>query len=174
MTDSLQLQYRADQVATSAWIAPNAAVFGDVTLGREAIVLFSATIRGDAEKIALGDACNVQDGAVLHADPGFPCLLGDRVSVGHRAIVHGAVVEDDVLIGMGAIVLNGAKIGAGSLIAAGAIITERTVIEPGSVVMGVPGKVVRQTTDQDMERIRHAAEHYRLAARQYRESFEPR
>ncbi|UUO08777.1 gamma carbonic anhydrase family protein [Blastopirellula sp. J2-11] len=172
MEKRLQLEFHEHLIAPTAWIAPTATVLGDVTLGAESIVLFSAVVRGDTEQIRIGAACNVQDGAVLHADPGSPCLLGNRVSVGHRAIVHGAIVEDDVLIGMGAIVLNNAKIGAGSLVAAGALITENCEIPPRSVVMGVPGKVVRQTTDEDLARIRHAAEHYRLASQEYLEAYE--
>ncbi|PQO44674.1 gamma carbonic anhydrase family protein [Blastopirellula marina] len=172
MTRRLEITFHSHLVSATAWIAPTATVIGDVGLGAESIVLYSAVVRGDSEQIRIGAACNVQDGAVLHADPGFPCLIADRVSVGHRAIVHGAVVEEDVLIGMGAIVLNGAKIGAGSLIAAGALITENAVIPPRSVVMGVPGKVVRQTTDEDLARIRHASEHYRQATAQYLEAYE--
>ncbi|TWT31459.1 gamma carbonic anhydrase family protein [Blastopirellula retiformator] len=172
MTRRLDLAFHDHLVAATSWIAPTATVIGNVTLGEESIVLYSAVVRGDNERIEIGASCNVQDGAVLHADPGFPCVLADRVSVGHRAIVHGAMVEEDVLIGMGAILLNGAKIGAASLIAAGALVTENTVIPPRSVVMGVPGKVVRQTTEEDLARIRHAAEHYRLAVAQYLEAYE--
>lgn len=172
MSRRLEITFHEHQVSATAWIAPTATVIGDVAIGAESIVLYSAVVRGDSEQIQIGAACNVQDGAVLHADPGFPCRLADRVSVGHRAVVHGAIVEADVLIGMGAIILNGAKIGAGSLIAAGALITENAVIPPRSVVMGVPGKVVRQTTDEDLARIRHAAEHYRQATAQYLETYE--
>src|SRR5205814_6067615 len=107
--------------------------------------------RGDAEAIRIGRETNVQDLTMLHADPGFPCVLGDRVTVGHSAIVHGAVVEDDVLIGMGAVVMNGALIGTGSLVAVRALVLEGVQIPSGSVVMGLPAKVVREVTDRDRE-----------------------
>ncbi|MFM9068893.1 MAG: gamma carbonic anhydrase family protein [Planctomycetota bacterium] len=160
--------FRPEQVADSALILPTAVVVGDVTLGEESSVWFGAVIRGDTESIRVGVGSNVQDLALLHADPGFPCLLGARVTVGHGAIVHGAVVEDDCLIGMRAVILNGARIGAGSLIAAGALIPEGVVIPPGSLVMGVPGKVVRSVTEAQRVQIQHGAEHYIEAARAYR------
>jgi carbonic anhydrase/acetyltransferase-like protein (isoleucine patch superfamily) len=143
-------------------------VLGDVTIGPESSVWFNAVARGDAEAIRIGQQTNVQDLALLHADPGFPCVLGDRVTVGHCAIVHGATVEDDVLIGMGAIVMNGARIGAGSLVAMRALVLEGMQVPPGAVVMGAPGKVVRQVTQRDRERITHAAQHYVAAGREYK------
>ena len=136
-------------------------VIGRVRLGEHCIVLPTAVIRGDTEEIQIGEGSNIQDGCILHADPDFPCRIGTRCSLGHRAVVHGATVEDDCLIGIGEIVLNGSVIGAGSLIAAGTLIPEGKRIPPGSVVMGVPGKVIRQTTDADLARIHHAASHYR-------------
>lgn len=138
---------------------------GDVTIGECSSVWYGAILRGDTEAIRVGRRTNVQDGCILHADPGFPCILGDGVTLGHGAIVHGATVEDDVLVGMGAVVQNGAKIGRGSLIAVGAVVTEGMQVPPGSVVMGLPGRVRREATDQDCERIRYAAEHYVEAAR---------
>ena len=153
----------------TAFIAAGAVVLGNVTIGAESSVWYNAVIRGDCAAIRIGRQTNVQDLCLLHADPGMPCVLGDRVTLGHGAIVHGATVEDDVLIGMGAIVMNGAKIGAGSLVAVRALVLEGVEIPPGSVVMGSPGKVVRQVTDHDRELIRHAAEHYVAAARQFRE-----
>ncbi|MCO6457272.1 MAG: gamma carbonic anhydrase family protein [Pirellulaceae bacterium] len=151
---------RDDQIDGRAWIAPNATVVGDVTIGAESSVWYGAVVRGDSEQVRIGCQTNVQDLCVLHADPGFPCLLGDRVSLGHAAIVHGAIVEDDVLIGMKAVVMNGARIGKGSLVAVGAVVTEGTVIPPGSLVLGVPGKVLREVREQDRQRIQRAAEHY--------------
>jgi carbonic anhydrase/acetyltransferase-like protein (isoleucine patch superfamily) len=163
----MQTAFRPELVAASAYLAPGAVVRGDVTVGEESSVWFGAVIRGDAEAVRIGRQTNVQDLAVLHADPGLPCVLGDRVTVGHAAIVHGAIVEDDVMVGIRAVILNGARIGAGSLIAAGAVVPEGMVVPAGSVVMGVPGKVRRQSDERDLERIRHAAEHYVLAAREY-------
>jgi carbonic anhydrase/acetyltransferase-like protein (isoleucine patch superfamily) len=164
----LKIAFRPEQCHASAFIAPGAILLGDVTLGENVSVWFNAVVRGDAEAIRIGRETNVQDGCILHADPGFPCLLGERVTLGHGAIVHGAVVEDDVMIGMRAVVMNGAVIGRGSLVAVGAVVLEGTIIPPGSVVMGVPGKVKRQATDDDLALIRHAAAHYVEAARQYR------
>ena len=116
-------------------------------------------LRGD-EEIVIGEDTNVQDLSMMHADPGFPAVLEDRVTVGHRAIVHGATVEDDVLVGMGAILLNGARIGSGSVIAAGAVVTPGTEIPENSLVVGLPAKVVREVRDSDRQMIRHASESY--------------
>ncbi len=149
-----------------AFVHPLAFVCGDVTLHDGASVWPFAVLRGDNERIVVGEGSNVQDGAVLHADPGLPCVLGARVTVGHRAVVHGATVEDDVLVGMGAVVLNGAVLGTGSLVAAGAVVREGMVVPPGSLVAGVPARLVRATTDDERARIRRTAEAYlRLQAR---------
>ncbi len=165
MSDSIQ--FHADQVGSDVFIAPNATVLGDVTIGDESSVWFGAVIRGDAEAIRIGAQTNIQDLSVLHADEGFPCILGDRVTVGHSAIVHGAKVADDVLIGMRSVVMNGAKIGSGSIVAVGAIVTEGTEIPPNSIVIGVPGKVRRQAEERDAKRICHAALHYVENAKRY-------
>jgi len=161
------VQFHNELVDPSAFLAPGCVVLGKVTIGAEASIWYHAVIRGDTEVIRIGRQTNVQDLCMLHADLGFPCTLGDRVTVGHSAIVHGATVEDDVLIGMRAVVMNGAIIGAGSIIGVGAIVTEGVHIPPGSVVLGAPGKVKRQTLDRDLRYIRHAAEHYVAASRQY-------
>ena len=168
--DASQTRFRPELVDPTAWLAPTAVVLGDVTIGAESTVWYHAVIRGDTDAIRIGRQTNVQDGCVLHADPGVPCTLGDRVTVGHAAIVHGATVGDDCLIGMKAVVMNGARIGRGSLVAVGAIVTEGTDVPPGSLVMGQPAKVKRQVTEQDLARIRHAAEHYVQAGRVYREA----
>ena len=160
--------FRNELVDPSAFIAPGAVVLGDVTIGAESSVWFNAVIRGDTDAIRIGRQTNIQDLCVLHADAGFPCIIGDRVTVGHSAIVHGAIVEDDVMIGMRAVVMNGAKIGAGSLVAVGAIVLEGMEVPPGSVVMGAPARIKRQLEPRDQERIRHAAEHYVQAAKAYR------
>jgi carbonic anhydrase/acetyltransferase-like protein (isoleucine patch superfamily) len=164
----MNVNHRPELIDSSAFVAPGAVIIGDVTIGAESSVWFGAVIRGDTEALRIGRQTNVQDGCVLHADEGFPCTLGDRVTLGHGAIVHGATVEDDCLIGMRAVVMNGAKIGKGSIVAVGSIVTEGSEIPPGSVAIGQPAKVKRATTDRDRERIRHAAKHYVAAANEYR------
>ena len=129
----IQTQFRPELVADTVFIAPGATVLGDVSIEAESIVLFGAVIRGDTEAIRIGKQTNIQDLCVLHADPGVPCVLGDRVTIGHSAIVHGATIEDDVMIGMRAVILNGAEIGQGSIVAAGAVVTAGTTVPPGSV-----------------------------------------
>jgi len=137
------------KIDEEAFVAPTATVIGDVTLGAGASVWYGAVLRGDVESIAVGADSNIQDGCVLHADPGFPVSVGERVSVGHNAVVHGATVEDDCLVGMGATVLNGAVIGAGSLVAAQALVPQGMVVPPGSLVAGVPAKVRRELTPEE-------------------------
>lgn len=165
---TLQTEFRPDHVAASAYIAPGATVLGDVTIGEESSIWFGAVIRGDCEAIRIGKRTNIQDLCVLHADPGYPCTLGDNVTVGHGAIVHGAIIEDDVLIGMKAVVMNGAKIGRGSIVAAGAIVMGGMEVPPGSIVMGQPAKVKGAAEDRHLALIRHAAEHYVQGARSYK------
>ncbi|MEU6245553.1 gamma carbonic anhydrase family protein [Streptomyces sp. NPDC047024] len=139
------------KIDPDAFVAPMASVIGDVTLGAGASVWYGAVVRGDAERIAVGADANVQDNVTLHADPGFPLTVGERVSIGHNAVVHGATVEDDCLIGMGATVLNGAVIGAGSLVAAQALVPQGMVVPPGSLVAGVPAKVKRALSEEERE-----------------------
>ncbi len=140
-------------VAASAWIHAAATVVGDVTLSEDVSVWPGAVIRGDRDSISIGAETNVQDGAVLHCDPGLPLRIGARVTIGHRAVVHGCSIEDGALIGIGAIVLNGATVGAGALIAAGAVVGEGQVIPPGSLAVGVPAKVLRPLSDEQKERV---------------------
>ena len=161
-------RFMPEFVANSVFIAPGAVIVGDVSIGENSSVWFQAVLRGDTESIRIGCGSNVQDGCVLHADAGFPCVLGDRVTLGHGAIVHGAQIDDDVMIGMRAVVMNGAKVGAGSLVAVGAVVTEGTEIPPGSVVMGVPAKVKRAAGPHEQQIIQHAADHYVHAAKDYR------
>lgn len=161
-------QFQPELVAKDAWIAPTATVVGHVELGRQVSVWFGAVIRGDVEPVRIGAGSNVQDLCCLHADPGLPCTLGERVTVGHGAIVHGAHIEDEVLIGMGAIILNGARIGKHSIVGAGAVVTEGKQIPPRSLVLGTPGKVVRELTNEDVQKILKGAQHYIDAAEQYR------
>ncbi|MFF4548805.1 gamma carbonic anhydrase family protein [Streptomyces sp. NPDC001435] len=139
------------EIDPEAFVAPTACVIGDVVLDRGASVWYGAVVRGDTERITVGASANVQDNVTLHADPGFPVTVGERVSIGHNAVVHGATVGDDCLIGMGATVLNGAVIGAGSLVAAQALVPQGMVVPPGSLVAGVPAKVKRELTAEERE-----------------------
>jgi carbonic anhydrase/acetyltransferase-like protein (isoleucine patch superfamily) len=155
-----QLQFGAPKIDEEAFVAPTAVVVGAVTLQARASVWYGVVVRADEEVIVIGPDTNVQDGCTLHCDPGYPLLVGRGVTIGHRVVLHGARVDDDVLVGMGSIVMNGAHIGSGSIVAAGAVVTPNTTVPPGSVVAGVPAQVVRQATDEDLEHIRHNAESY--------------
>lgn len=154
-----RLNGHAPVIGPGAFVHDAAEVIGRVRLGERASVWPRAVIRGDTEDIEVGDETNVQDGAVLHADPGMPCRVGSRVTVGHLACVHGCTVEDEVLIGIGAVVLNRARVGQGSLIAARALVTEGMVVPPGSLVVGVPG-VIKPLRPELRERIRRTAANY--------------
>ena len=167
--DGLSVEHRPDLIDASAFVAPGAVVRGEVHLRAGSSVWFGAVIRGDVTAIRVGRRSNVQDLAVLHADPGYPCTIGDRVTIGHGAIVHGATVQDDALIGIRAVVLNGAVVGSGSIVAAGAVVTEGAEIPPNSLAVGVPAKVIRELSGEDRERLRRGAEHYVHAAAAYAE-----
>jgi carbonic anhydrase/acetyltransferase-like protein (isoleucine patch superfamily) len=143
-----------------SFIHPLAFVCGDVSFKSRASVWPFVVIRGDTERIEVGEDSNVQDGTVVHADHGFPTIIGDRVGIGHRAIIHGAIIEPDSLVGMGAILLNGVRVGSGSIIAAGAVCREGMQIPRNSMVMGVPGRIVRETTEVERERIRATVDSY--------------
>lgn len=160
-----------EQIHASAFVAPGAVVVGNVTVGAEASLWFGVVVRGDTEAVVIGPQSNLQDGCILHADAGQPCTLGARVSLGHGAIVHAARVDDDVLIGMGATVLNGAHIGSGSVIAAGSVVPPGMIVPPQSMVMGLPGKVVRQATQHDIDLVRVTAQHYVEYGRLYRQVY---
>jgi carbonic anhydrase/acetyltransferase-like protein (isoleucine patch superfamily) len=153
---------------STAYIHPAAHVIGDVTLGARASVWPTAVIRGDTAPIVVGDDSNVQDGVVLHVDRGVPCTIGNRVAIGHRAVVHGATVHDDCLIGIGAIVLNRVVVGSGSIVGAGAVCTERMVIPPNSLVVGVPARVIRETTAEERERIARTVASYLVLQEEHR------
>ncbi|HWE38237.1 MAG TPA: gamma carbonic anhydrase family protein [Isosphaeraceae bacterium] len=152
----------------SAFIARGAVVLGDVHLGRDASVWYNAVVRGDAERIDIGDETNLQDLSMVHADPGVPCVVGRRVTVGHRAILHGCTVEDDCMIGMGAILLNGVRVGTGSVVGAGALLVEGMQVPPGMLVLGVPGKVVRPVVEAMRARNDLAWRHYVVEAKKHR------
>jgi carbonic anhydrase/acetyltransferase-like protein (isoleucine patch superfamily) len=155
-----ELEFGAPRIDDEAFVAPTAVVVGAVTMGPRSSIWYGAVARADGETIEIGEGCNVQDGCTLHSDPGFPLVLGRGVTVGHRVVLHGAHIDDDVLVGMGSIVMNGARIGSGSIVAAGAVVTQGTQVPPGSVVAGVPAKVVRAATDDDLLHIRGNAASY--------------
>jgi carbonic anhydrase/acetyltransferase-like protein (isoleucine patch superfamily) len=150
-----------------AMIADNATVVGDVRLGRDVGIWFGVTMRGDDSWIEIGDETNVQDNTCVHVDIGAPLRIGRGVTIGHGVIVHGVEIGDYALIGMGSIVLGGARIGAYSLVGAGALIVENAVIPEGSVVLGMPGRIVRRVTDEEREAMRWRARHYVQRARSY-------
>jgi carbonic anhydrase/acetyltransferase-like protein (isoleucine patch superfamily) len=155
-------------IPASAYVDVSAQVIGDVVLGEHTSIWMNAVVRGDVHSIRIGAGSNIQDCAVLHGMRDlYPVFIGDGCTIGHNATVHGCVLEDDVLIGMGAIVLNGARIGAGSIIAAGALIPEGTHIPPRSLVTGLPGKIRRLTTDDDLALIRKYASNYLDYTRTY-------
>ncbi len=152
--------YRPHQVHPTVWLAPSAIVVGDVTLDEEVGVWFNASLRGDMEAILVGARTNIQEGAIFHADPGFPVLVGSDVTIGHGAVVHGARIGNQTVIGMRAVLLNGAVIGANSLVGAGALITEGKVFPDGVLIVGVPAKVVRDLTPEEIAKNRRAADIY--------------
>jgi carbonic anhydrase/acetyltransferase-like protein (isoleucine patch superfamily) len=143
-----------------AWVAPGAVIVGNVTLGRAASVWYGSVLRADDAEIVVGAECNIQDLCCLHVDPGEPAVLEERVSLGHRAIVHGAHVEAGALIGIGAVVLGRARIGAGTLIAAGTVVLPGVSLPAGVLVAGVPGRIVRELTDADRQSFADTAAHY--------------
>lgn len=156
------------QVSEQAWVAPTAALIGDVGVADGASVWFGAVARGDGDAIRLGARSNLQDNAVIHADPGFPATIGEDVSIGHGAIVHGCTIGDRVLVGMGATVMNGAVVGSDTLIGAGTLISEGVQIPPRSLVVGVPGKVRRELTDDEVAAVANNARTYVERADDYR------
>ena len=142
------------------WIAPNASVIGDVVIKKNASVWFGAVLRGDTETLILGEGSNVQDNSVLHADPGFPLVVGADVTIGHMAMIHGATIGDGSLIGIGAILLNGAQIGRNCIIGAGALVTEGKVIPDDSLALGSPARVVRRITEAERAMLAGSARRY--------------
>ncbi len=155
------------------WVAPGAHVIGDVILGSATSVWFGSTLRGDNEVIHIGAGTNVQENTVMHTDMGFPLVIGKGCTIGHKAMLHGCILGDNTLIGMGATILNGAKIGHNCLIGAGALITEGKEIPDGSLVMGVPGKVVRALDEAAINGLRGSARHYQERMRKFRNGLNP-
>jgi carbonic anhydrase/acetyltransferase-like protein (isoleucine patch superfamily) len=158
---------RLETTDDSYYVAPGAHVIGSVRLGREASVWFSAVLRGDNDWLIIGDGSNVQDGAVIHTDPGFPVNVGRNVTIGHLAFLHGCTVGDDSMIANGAMVLDRARIGRNCIVAAGALVPPGKEIPDGSVVMGAPGSVVRQVSEKDLAMIAHAGASYRRRSKEY-------
>jgi carbonic anhydrase/acetyltransferase-like protein (isoleucine patch superfamily) len=158
------------QVAESTWVAPGAYVIGDVHLGEESSVWYGAVLRGDTEPIRIGARSNVQDGCILHADPGYPAVVGEGCVIGHNAVVHGCEIGDHCLVGMGATVLNGAKIGDGSIVAAGAVIPEGREFPPRSLIVGIPAKRVGEVTGEQAADIERGASEYIARAAAHRVS----
>jgi carbonic anhydrase/acetyltransferase-like protein (isoleucine patch superfamily) len=156
-----ELPFGAPKIDDDAFVAPTAVVVGAVTMGPRASLWYGAVARADQETIEIGEGSNVQDGCTLHSDAGFPLVVGRHVTVGHRVVLHGARIDDEVLVGMGSVVMNGAHIGSGSIVAAGAVVTQGKEFPPRSVIAGIPAKVVREATDDDLLHIRgNAAAYY--------------
>lgn len=161
-------------IAASAWVAPNATIIGDARLEEDSSVFYGAVVRADMAEVRLGVGSNLQDNVVVHTDFGYPSLIGNGVSVGHLAVIHGCTIADNVLIGMGAKVLNGAQIGTGSLVAAGTVVLEGTIIPPRSLVAGVPGKVRRELSDAEVDKVIINAQHYLDLSTSHRRLTDPR
>jgi carbonic anhydrase/acetyltransferase-like protein (isoleucine patch superfamily) len=163
-----QLGEHAPDIAPSAYITDSANVVGRVTIKANSSVWFQVTVRGDNEDISIGENCNLQEGAVLHADPGFPLTLGDNVSVGHQAMIHGCTVGEGSLIGIQAVILNGAKIGKNCLVGAGALVTEGKEYPDNSLILGTPAKVVRTLSEGDIANLRRIADSYVTRSREFK------
>ncbi|MEG1476024.1 MAG: gamma carbonic anhydrase family protein, partial [Longicatena sp.] len=165
------MKYRDKEpkIDESCFVAHNATIIGDVTLQKDASVFFGTIVRGDKNNISIGEGSNIQDNCTLHSDPGHHLVIGKHVTVGHSAILHGAFIDDEVLIGMGAIVLNGAHIGKHSIIGAGALISENQEVPENSLVVGVPGRIIKTTTQEQRNEILENAVHYAALAKEYKE-----
>lgn len=162
-----QLDDFTPDVADSAWVADSAEVIGRVTLGDNVSIWFNAVLRGDSDTLTIGAGSNIQDGSVLHADHGFPLVLGENVTVGHQVMLHGCTVGDESLIGIGAVVLNGARIGRNCVVGAGALVTEGKSFPDGSLIVGAPAKVVRELSEAQIAGLKAGAAHYVNNGRRY-------
>lgn len=165
-----RLDERKPRVAADSYVAPGAVVIGDVELGPQTSIWFGAVLRGDVERITLARGVNVQDGSVLHTDPGAPMLLEEMVTIGHQVMLHGCRIGQNSLVGIGAVVLNHAVIGANSLVGAGALVTERKTFPEGVLILGSPARVARDLTDEEIARLPKTAERYIARAELYRDA----
>lgn len=163
--------FEPDKVHPSAWIASGAVVVGDVQIQAQASIWFNAVLRGDTEALVIGARSNIQDLCMIHADPGFPVRIGEDVTVGHRAIVHGATVGRHSLVGMGAILLNGVVVGEDCIIGAGALLTQGKVFPERSLILGSPARVVRELNEEDLAMITHSAQTYVQRAQSYQSDY---
>jgi len=164
----LDIDHHPEFIDDTAFVAPNATIVGRVKVEAEASVWFGCVLRGDNDPIVVGPRSNVQDLSMIHTDEGVPCTVGAGVTVGHRVVLHGATIGDGALIGIGAIVLNGARVGEQAVVGAGAVVTEGQEIPPRHLALGVPAKVVRELTDEELTRLKHAADHYVERAKAFR------
>jgi len=162
------LEKNVPEISADSWVAPNAIIIGKVKLEKNSSIWFNAVLRGDIEKIVIGENSNIQDGSVLHTDPGYPLTVGKGVTVGHMVMLHGCEISDDTLIGIGSTILNKAKIGKNCIIGANTLVTENKVIPDNSLVLGSPGKVVRKVTDEEIKVIRENAKHYVKNSKRYK------
>ncbi len=171
MSTILSYDGNSPEIPDSVFVADGARIIGRVCVGERSSIWFNAVLRGDNDRIVVGRETNVQDGAILHVDGGFPCIVGDRVTVGHRAVLHGCTVADGVVVGMGAIILNGAKVGREAFVAAGALVKEGQEIPERALAVGIPAKIVRTFNDDDeiLRRMREGTEDYVLQGETYRD-----
>ena len=162
------LEKNVPKVDNDAWVAPNATIIGKVKLEKNSSIWFNAVLRGDIELITIGENSNIQDGSVLHTDPGYPLTVGKGVTVGHMVMLHGCQISDDTLIGIGSIILNNAKIGKNCIVGANTLITENKIIPDNSLVVGSPGKVLRKVTDKEIRAILENGKHYVDTSKKYK------
>jgi len=162
------LEKNVPEINADSWVAPNAIIIGKVKLEKNSSIWFNAILRGDIEKIVIGENSNIQDGSVLHTDPGCPLSVGKGVTVGHMVMLHGCEISDDSLIGIGSTILNKAKIGKNCIIGANTLVTENKTIPDNSLVLGSPGKVIRKVTDDEIKVIRENAKHYVKNSKRYK------
>ena len=162
------LKKNVPEISADSWVAPNAIIIGKVKLEKNSSIWFNAVLRGDIEKIVIGENSNIQDGSVLHTDPGYPLTVGKGVTVGHMVMLHGCEISDDTLIGIGSTILNKAKIGKNCIIGANTLVTENKVIPDNSLVLGSPGKVIRKVTDDEIKVICENAKHYVKNSKRYK------
>jgi len=162
------LEKNVPEISSDSWVAPNAIIIGKVKLEKNSSIWFNAVLRGDIEKIVIGENSNIQDGSVLHTDPGCPLTVGKGVTVGHMVMLHGCEISDDALIGIGSTILNKAKIGKNCIIGANTLVTENKVIPNNSLVLGSPGKVIRKVTDDEIKVICENAKHYVENSKRYK------